>query len=319
MSSPATHIGTSPSVPWWAWVAFAVVVVLSLSVDLFLHRGDRAPSRREGLAWSAGWILVSLSFAGWVWHELGGRTAVEFVTAYFVEKSLSVDNLFVFLLLFRKLQIPKREQHRVLFWGVLGAFATRAFFILAGTAMLARWHFMTYALGVFLVYTGVQTFRADRENDSGAEGWFVKKLQKHLRVTKKLHGHHFTVKEHGRRVVTPLLLALLAIELADVLFAVDSIAAVLAITNAPFIVFTSNVFAILGLRALYLVLADLVSDLEYLDWGLGGILVFVGAKMIASRWLELPHWLSLLVTLGILTVAVVPSLVVRRRRRLQEA
>ena len=315
MSSPATAaIGTSPIVPWWAWVAFAVVVVISLAVDLVLHRGDRVPSKREGIAWSIGWVAVSLSFGGWVWLQFGGETAVEFVTAYLVEKSLSIDNLFVFLLLFKRLRVPHAEQHRVLFWGVIGAFATRALFILAGTAMLSRWHFMTYVRGAFLVYTGMKTVRADREDD-GAQGWFVRVLQKRLPITQKVYSHRFTVIEQGKRLATPLLIALIAIELTDLLFAVDSIAAVLAISNAPFIVFTSNVFAILGLRALYLVLVDLVADLEYLDWGLGGILVFVGAKMLLSGVLHMPHWVSLLVTLGILIAAVVPSLVARRRRR----
>lgn len=318
MTSPPPSIGTSPNVPWWAWVAFAVIVVVCLAVDLVVHRGNHAQSKRAGIAWSGIWIVVSLAFAGWVWRQFGGATATEFLTAYLVEKSLSVDNLFVFLLVFRRLRIPTTEQHRVLFWGVMGAFATRALFILAGTAMLSRWHFMTYVLGAFLVYTGVKTFRADREED-GKESRLVRFLQRRLSVTKQLHGHHFTVLEHGKRVVTPLFLALVAIELTDLLFAVDSIAAVLAISNAPFIVFTSNVFAILGLRALYLVLADLVADLEYLDWGLGGILVFVGAKMVASGWVHLPHWLSLLVTVAILMAAVVPSLLVRRRRRLSAA
>lgn len=315
MTSAPVHIGTTPNVHWWAWLAFAVVIVVSLSLDLFMHRGDRVPRQREGLVWSAAWVAVSLSFAGWVWFQFGGATAVEFVTAYLVEKSLSVDNLFVFLLVFRRLRIPREEQHRVLFWGVIGAFATRAVFIMAGTAMLARWHFMTYVLGGFLVFTGIKTFRADHTHEQSKQTWLERVLARHMPVTKESRGHHFTVHEQGKRMATPLLLALFAIELTDLLFAVDSIAAVLAISNAPFIVFTSNVFAILGLRALYLVLADLVSDLEYLDWGLGGILVFVGAKMLASGWIHLPHWLSLLVTVAILTAAVVPSLVARRRRR----
>jgi tellurite resistance protein TerC len=302
-------------VPWWAWLVFAIVVLVSLGFDLVLHRGERALGRRQAILWSLGWITVSLLFAGWVGLQFGARTMLEFLTAYVVEKSLSVDNLFVFLVVFGRLRIPRGEQHRVLFWGILGAFATRAIFIAAGTVLLAKWHFAVYALGAFLVYTGIKTLRSHPDSEA-KEGWVLPFLQRHIPFTNRLHGHHFTVVENGRRVATSLLVALLAIEGTDILFAVDSIAAVLAISNAPFIVFSSNVFAILGLRALYILLADLVSNLRYLHYGLGGILLFVGAKMLASRFVALPHWASLLVTLAILVTAVVPSLVARRRGRL---
>jgi tellurite resistance protein TerC len=300
--------------PWWAWLFFAAVVVLSLAVDLYVHRGNRAVGRRQGLLWSGAWIGVSLLFAGWVGWQFGGRTAVEFLTAYLVEKSLSVDNLFVFLLIFGRLKIPVTEQHRVLFWGILGAFATRAIFVVGGIALLSRWHFTVYVLGAFLVYTGVKALRSRPEGEA-KPGRVLPFLQRHLPLTSRVEGHHFLVREDGKRLVTPLLLALLAIEVTDILFAVDSIAAVLAISNVPFIVFTSNVFAILGLRALYLVLAELVADLRYLHYGLGAILIFVGAKMLLSHFVHLPHWGSLLITMTILLAAVAPSLVVRRRHR----
>ena len=305
-------------VPLWAWLVFAVVVVVSLAADLFAHRGNRALGRRQGIIWSAAFIAVSLVFAGFVGVAFGGGVALEFLTAYLVEKSLSVDNLFVFLVIFGRLRIPKTEQHRVLFWGILGAFVTRAAFIVAGTAMLERWHFTVYVLGAFLLFTGLKTLRAHPEADV-KEGWVLPFLRRHLPFTSRTDGHRFTIVEHGKRMGTPLLLALIAIEVTDVLFAVDSIAAVLAISSSRFIVFTSNVFAILGLRALYLVLADLVSNLRYLHYGLGGILMFVGAKMVTSTLIHIPHWASLLVTVAILTAAVVPSLLSRRRERLSNA
>jgi tellurite resistance protein TerC len=313
----STNLGSTLDVPWWAWLTFAIVVVVSLAVDLFVHRGDRAVGRREGLLWSAAWVIVSLLFAGWVGLQFGAPSALEFLTAYLVEKSLSVDNLFVFLVIFGRLRIPTTEQHRVLFWGILGAFVTRAIFVVAGTALLARWHVAVYVLGAFLVFTGVKTLRTHSDDDA-KKGWILPFLQRHMPFSPRLHGHHFSVVEGGKRLATPLFLALLAIEVTDVLFAVDSIAAVLAISNSQFIVFSSNVFAILGLRALYLVLAELVSDLRYLHYGLGGILVFVGAKMLGSRFVHLPHWVSLLITVAILLAAIVPSLVSRRRRRLLE-
>lgn len=304
-------------VPRWAWLLFGAVIVASLVVDLVSHRGGRSTSRRHAIGWSAAWITVSLLFAGWVALQFGHGAAIDLLTAYLIEKSLSVDNLFVFLVIFERLRIGKDEQHRVLFWGILGAFATRALFIGAGTALLARWHFIIYVLGAFLVFTGVKTLRAHGGGPS-KEGWILPFLQRKVPFTSRLHGHRFTVVEGGKRLATPLLLALLAIEVTDILFSVDSIPAVFAVSNAPFIVFSSNVFAILGLRALYLVLADLVADLEYLHYGLGGILVFIGAKMLASGVVHLPHWVALLVTATILTASVVPSVVARRRRRMAD-
>jgi len=302
--------------PWWAWLVFGVVVLASLAIDLFGHRGNRGQGKRHGALWSAAWIGVSLLFAGWVALEFGKHDALEFLTAYVVEKSLSVDNLFVFLIIFARLKIPQHEQHRVLFWGIVGAFVTRAIFVVSGTALLARWHILIYAFGVFLIYTGIKTLRSKERENPNEDNKALRFLRRHLPLTEKLHGHAFTVVEKGKRLATPLLLAVLAIELTDILFAVDSIAAVLAISKAPYIVFTSNIFAILGLRALYLVLADLVADLKYLQYGLGGILMFVGAKMLLSHWVHIPHWIALLITIAILVAAVVPSLIARRRRRL---
>ncbi|HVH43494.1 MAG TPA: TerC family protein [Labilithrix sp.] len=312
---PTRHL----DVPLWAWAVFAIVVSVSLAVDLVIHRGSHGGGRRQAVLWSIAWVGVSLLFAAFIGFELGGRVAQQFITAWLVEKSLSVDNLFVFLVIFGRLKIPRTEQHRVLFWGILGAFATRALFIAAGAILLSRWRFATYVLGAFLVFTGLKTLRSHADDEGGKESRILGFLKRHLPFTSELRDGHFITHEAGRRVATPLLLALVAIEITDILFAVDSIPAVFAISSDPFIVFSSNVFAILGLRALYLVLADVVADLEYLHYGLGALLMFIGVKMLASHVVELPHWASLAVTVGILTAAIVPSLVARRRRDRRDA
>ena len=304
-------------VPTWAWAVFAVVVVVSLAVDLVAHRNGHGNGRRAAFVWSCIWIGISLLFAGFVWFELGGKVAQEFLTAWLVEKSLSVDNLFVFLVIFGRLKIPRSHQHGVLFWGIVGAFVTRALFIAAGSAVLARWQVATYILGAFLVFTGLKTLRShpEQDDDDGKESRIIGFLQKHLPFTTRMDGGAFTFIENGKRVATPLLLALVGIEVTDIMFAVDSIPAVFAISKEPFIVFSSNVFAILGLRALYLVLADVVADLKYLHYGLGTLLVFVGAKMLASGYVHLPHWASLAITVAILSAAIIPSVIARRRQR----
>jgi tellurite resistance protein TerC len=298
-------------VPFWAWLLFAGVILLSLIIDLVAHRGGRGLSRRHAVAYSIGWIVVALLFGGFVALKFGTVTAQAYLTAYLIEKSLSVDNLFVFLVIFARLKIPEAEQHRVLFWGIIGALVTRAAFIAAGAAMLTRWHFVVYVLGAFLIYTGVKTVRTAQGGDKGDR--VLPFLQRHLRLTPKLHGHHFVVVEAGRRVATPLMLAVIAIEVTDVVFAIDSVPAVFAISQDPFIVYSSNVFAILGLRALYLVLADMLKDLKYLHYGLAAILVFAGAKMLTSDLFHLPHAVSLLTVAAILLFAIIPSVIARRR------
>lgn len=316
------HRAAHLDVPTWAWAVFAVVVIVNLAIDLLLHRGNHTGGRRQAVIWSLVWIGVSLLFAAFVGVEFGSHVAQEFLTAWLVEKSLSVDNLFVFLVIFGRTKIPRSEQHRVLFWGILGAFGTRALFIAAGSAILSRFEVATYVLGAFLVYTGIKTFRSHPNDEEEKESRILAWLKQRLPFTEDMSQRRFIVRETTpegvvRRVATPLLLALVAIEVSDILFAVDSIPAVFAISSDPFIVFSSNVFAILGLRALYLVLADFVAELEYLHYGLGTLLVFIGAKMLASHYAHLPHWASLLVTVLILAGAIIPS-VVRRRRRLRQ-
>ena len=303
------------SAPLWAWIGFHVLIVLMLAVDLgVFNRKAHAPSFREAAAWSAAWILLALVFNGIVFAAMGSRNGAEWLTGYLIEKSLSVDNLFIFLVVFSRLRIARAEQHRVLQWGILGAFVIRALFIAAGTSMLAAWHGMVYVLGAFLVVTGLKTAWESPSREPEGEGRILTFLRRHLRLTPRMHGHHFFAVEDGRRVGTPLLLALIVIEVTDVIFAIDSIPAVLAISRDPFIVYSSNVFAILGLRALYLVLADLLADLKYLHYGLAAILVFAGAKMLATGFVRVPQALSMTIVVVILTAAIVPSVVARRRR-----
>ncbi|MDB5220274.1 MAG: Integral rane protein TerC family [Myxococcaceae bacterium] len=306
---------TALVVPVWAWLVLAGIVASGLLIDLVAHRGDRQLNKKSAILWSAAWVTLGLAFGGWVALQFGREAGEDYVTAFLVEKSLSVDNLFVFLVIFKRLQIPAHEQHRVLQWGIIGAFVTRAAFIAAGAAVLSGWHDVIYILGTFLVFTGIKTAREKADaKDENDEGKVLTFLRRHLRFTPTFHGHRFLVVENGRRVATPLLLALIVIEITDVIFALDSIPAVFAISEEPFIVYSSNIFAMLGLRALYLVLADLLADLKYLRYGLAAILVFAGGKMLTSGLLHVPHVVSLLTIAGILVVTIVPSVVAKRRK-----
>jgi tellurite resistance protein TerC len=305
-------------VPPWAWAVFAVVVAVSLVVDLVGHRGDHETGRKQAVIWSIVWIAVSLGFCAWIGIQFGRADAMDFLTAYLMEKSLSIDNLFVFLVVFSLLKIPANEQHRVLFWGIIGALVSRAIFIASGSALLARWHNIVYVLGAFLLYTAWKTARSHGTSDDGKPGDGENKtvtwLRKRLRITAELRGHHFVTREAGRLVGTPLLLALLTIELTDIAFALDSVPAVFSVTEDPFVVYTSNVFAILGMRALYIVLAGLLAGLVYLRYGLAAILALAGFKMMTSKLFHIPHSASLLAIVAILVASIVPSVIVKRRR-----
>jgi tellurite resistance protein TerC len=310
-------VEVSTQIPATAWLIFGAVVAASLAADLFGHRGGRSLSRRAAIVWSLAWIAVALLFGGWVAWALGRDQAEDFLTAWLIEKSLSIDNLFVFLVIFDRLRIAPSDQHRVLFWGIIGAFVTRAAFIASGAALLSAWHGAVYVLGAFLVFTGVKAAR-EHGDEAGGEGKILSFVRRHFRFTSRADGHSFFVVEGGRRVATPLMAALVVIEVTDVLFAIDSIPAVFSVTSQPFIVYSSNVFAILGMRALYLVLADLLSGLKYLRYGLSGILVLAGAKMLASAFIRIPHVVSLLAIVLVLTASIVPSVVERRRRHRRE-
>jgi tellurite resistance protein TerC len=295
------------------WLAFSVIVLCCLVLDLVAHRGGHGASRKAAIIWSIVWIAVSLAFAVGVGVRYGAGRAQDFLSAYLMEKSLSIDNLFVFMVVFSRLGIPPAEQHRVLFWGIVGALVSRALFIAAGAALLERWHAIVYVLGAFLIFTGIKMARAT-ESPAG-ESRVLGYLRRHLPVTSTLHGHRFVAIEAGRRVATPLLLALLTIEVTDIMFALDSVPAVFAITEDTFVVYTSNVFAILGMRALYLVLADLLRDLCYLKYGLSAILILAGIKMMIADYVHVPPVVSLGAIVVSLTAAIIPSVIAARNER----
>jgi tellurite resistance protein TerC len=293
----------------WLWAGFVAFVLAMLALDLgVFHRKDHVVRTREALAWSGVWIALALLFGGGVFVWFGPEPGIEYLTGYLIEKSLSVDNLFVFVVVFAALGIPAVYQHRVLFWGILSALVLRAGMILGGAALLHRFHWLIYVFGGFLVLTGLKLFRQRSEPQDPERSPAIRLVRRLVPSTSRLDGPAFFTRENGRRVATPLFLALAAVEFTDVVFAVDSIPAIFAVTDDPFIVFTSNVFAILGLRSLYFALAGMVERFIYLKTGLAAVLVFVGLKMIAAGWVKVPAAASLLVVLGILAAAVVASL-----------
>jgi len=303
----------SSDIPVWAWGLLVLLLVSCIVIDLVAHRGDRAGSRKTAVVWSVVWIGLSFAFAGFVAVRFGREAGEQFVAAYLLEKSLSLDNLFLFLVIFGALQIPPGEQHRVLTFGIIGALVTRLVFIFAGASAIRHWHEVTYLLGALLIATAIKMLvtRETAGNAPRAVGW----LQRHLPWTPRLHAHRFFAREHGRRVVTPLFVALIAIELTDVLFALDSIPAAFAVTDDTFILYSSNVFAVLGLRALYIVLAHSLSGLRYLRFGLAGVLALAGIKMLAAAWVRIPPAISVVTIVSILGLSIVASLIARGRDR----
>ncbi len=298
----------------WLWAGFNLFVLAMLAVDLgVFHRQAHAISLREAGIWSAVWIALALVFNLGVWKFLGPQPGVEFLTGYLIEKSLSIDNIFVIALLFTYFKVPDKYQHRVLFWGILGALAMRAGFILGGAALLERFHWLIYLFGAFLVLTGVKMAFAPEQGVEPEKNPLVRLVRRLMPVTADFRGPAFFVREGGRRAATPLFLVLVMVEFTDLVFAVDSIPAIFAVTRDPFLVYTSNVFAILGLRSLYFLLAGVMHKFEYLKLGLAAILVFVGAKMALVDWVKVPAGISLAVIAAILGLAVAASLLKARR------
>jgi tellurite resistance protein TerC len=267
------------------WVGFSVVVFVVIAIDLYLGSKNPGPmSKRAAVGWTGVWLLCAAAFTGLIFsldHPRAEKAAVEFVTCYLVEYSLSIDNLFVFLLLFSAFKVPAQYQHRVLFWGIFGAIVLRAVFIFVGTALLAKWHFLIYIFGAFLIYTGVKLLipGGDDEDADVSDNVVVKLAKRFIRVHDHYDGHHFFTVHNGVRLATPLLLVLVSVELSDVIFALDSIPAVFGFSTDPFIIYTSNIFAILGLRSLFFLLAGVLWGLRFLKPALGVILAFVGVKM----------------------------------------
>jgi len=297
--------------PIHVWVVFAVVIVAALVLDLgVFHRKSQKVTLRGALIESAAWIVLSLLFAVYVHFSRGTQAGVVFLTGYLVEKSLSVDNIFVFVLIFRAFQVPERSQHKVLFYGVAGALVMRALFVLAGVELLQNFHFILFIFGAILVVTAIQMLRPGQRAIQPERNWLVRITRRFVPVLTSYAGEAFWVKRERKWHATPLFMALVAVEAMDIIFAIDSVPAVLAITRDTFIVYSSNAFAILGLRALYFALADILPRFRFLHQGLAAILFFVGLKMIASDWIDLPDLASLGVIAGILTITIVASLAV---------
>ncbi|MFN2589361.1 MAG: TerC family protein, partial [Actinomycetota bacterium] len=295
-------------VDWYIWIAFLAALFIFLGVDLARHQDERVMPFREALAWTALWVGLGLSFGVLVWVWLGGRFAGEYFAGYLIEWSLSVDNVFVWILIFTHFTVPREHQHRVLFWGVVGAIAMRLSFILAGSALLDRFHWVIYVFGGILIVTAIR-FVTQREDHrrSLEESLVLRATRRFVPMSESFVGQRFFTRRGTKRVATPLLAVLILIEATDLVFAVDSIPAVFAITRHAFIAFTSNAMAILGLRSLYFVLAGGMARFRYLKPALAVILGFVGVKMLLSSVVHMPIWLSLSVIVGVLGTAAIAS------------
>jgi tellurite resistance protein TerC len=292
------------------WVIFSIFVLGMLALDLgVFNRKAHEVRFKEALTWSVVWVALSLVFNAWIYYKFGSQKALEFLTGYVIEKALSVDNIFVFVVLFASFAVPKIYQHRVLFWGVLGAIAMRAIFIGLGAALVARFHWIMYVFGAILIFTGIKLMKEGDAEPHPEKNPLYKFARRLMPATPEYHGSHFFVMKEGRRYATPLFLVLVAIEATDVVFAVDSIPAIFAISTDPFIVYTSNIFAILGLRAMYFLLAGVIDKFHFLKYGLAIVLLFVGVKMIVAEWYKVPIGASLGVIAGVLTLSVIASVI----------
>jgi tellurite resistance protein TerC len=297
------------------WTVFGLLVAVMMVLDLgVFHRKAHEPSFRESLIWVIVWVSLALAFNLWIFRSIGPRSGLEFLTGYVIEYALSVDNIFVFLIILSFFKVPRIDQHRVIFWGILGALVMRGLFVFAGTALLARFEWLVYLFGGFLVFTGIKTLQGKLEKHDPANSPAYRMAAKHLRLTPDFHGSRFFARIDSRTYATPLFVVLIVIEFTDLVFAVDSVPAVLAITRDPFIVYTSNIFAILGLRALYFLLSGAMGKIHYLKTGLGLVLVFVGIKMVAVDFIRIPIALSLGVVVAILGGSVVASMIRKKRR-----
>lgn len=308
---------------WWMWVGFGVFVVAMLAIDMVAlgRKGSHKVGAKEALVWSLVWFTLALLFGGVLWgwldHTAGRAVAdtkvMEYLTGYLLEKTLAMDNIFVFVMIFSYFAVPLEFQKRILVYGVLGAIILRALMILLGAWLIAQFHWVLYLFGAFLLITGIKMFVfADHEADL-AKNPLLKWLRSHVRITDGYHGDKFWIYEKGIRWFTPMFLVLVLIEISDVVFAMDSIPAIFAVTSDPFIVFTSNIFAILGLRALYFLLADMADRFHLLKYGLAVVLIFVGTKMLIVDWFKIPVAVSLGVVIAVLGTSIMLSLLASRK------
>ncbi|MDO9281718.1 MAG: TerC family protein [Methylotenera sp.] len=312
---------------WWMWAGFGVFVLAMLAVDMVLlgRHGAQKVSSREALIWSAVWFALAMLFGavlwGWLDHTAGRAVAdtktMEYLTGYLLEKTLAMDNIFVFVMIFSYFAVPLEFQKRILVYGVLGAIVLRALMILLGAWLIAQFHWVLYIFGAFLLITGIKMFVFADHEPNLANNPLLKWLRSHIRITDDYHGDKFWVYEKGVRWFTPMFLVLVLIEFSDVIFAMDSIPAIFAVTNDPFIVFTSNIFAILGLRALYFLLADMADRFHLLKYGLAVVLIFVGTKMLIVEWFKIPVAVSLGVVIAVLGISILLSLKATAKQKLK--
>ena len=296
------------SVPLWAWFAVVGVILVMLAVDLVAHRNAHVVSVREAGVWTAVWVALGVAFGGLLWAVYGSEIGAQYFAGYVIEKSLAVDNVFVFAIIFTWFAVPREYQHRVLFFGVLGALVFRAIFIAAGSVLIASFAWILYIFGALLVYTGWRMARTRDSHIDLESSRTVRIFKRLVPMTDEYDGQKFVARRAGKLLATPLLLVLVVVEVTDIVFAIDSIPAIFAVTQEPFLVFTSNAFAILGLRAMYFLLADLMDRFVYLKLGLAFVLVWVGVKMLLLEVVKVPTLLSLGVVITILAVAVIASL-----------
>ncbi len=310
--------------PLWMWLAFISAVIILLVLDLgVLHRKNREMSVKESLTMTGFYVAIALAFGGWVWYQLGAESGELFLTGYLVEKTLSLDNIFVISLIFTYFAIPKNYQYRVLFWGILGVIVLRGIMIALGATLVAEFHWILYIFAVFLIYTGIKMFTSVDKEVNIESNKLLKFLKRTIRITPELHGQKFIVRQPdpvtGKYVImaTPLLVALIMVEFVDLIFAVDSIPAIFAITTDPYLVYTSNIFAILGLRALYFALAAIIDRFHYLQHAMAAVLIFIGSKIFitdAMDWNKFPASLSLGITVGLLALGIIASLYKTRKK-----
>ena len=310
---------------WWMWSGFAVFVVVMLAIDMFMlgRNGAQKVGAKEALIWSLVWFAMALLFGaglwGWLDHTAGRAVAdtktMEYLTGYLLEKTLAMDNIFVFVMIFSYFAVPLEFQKRVLLYGVLGAIVLRALMILVGAWLITQFHWVLYIFGAFLLITGIKMLIFAGDEPDLADNPLLKWLKKHMRITEEYHSDKFWVMKNGVRWFTPMFLVLVLIEFSDVIFALDSIPAIFAITSDPFIVFTSNIFAILGLRALYFLLADMAKRFHLLKYGLAVVLIFVGVKMLIVDWFKIPVAVSLATVVAVLGTSILLSLAATRNQK----
>lgn len=303
--------------PWMLGVFFIVVLIM-ICVDMFMlgRKGDSKVSTKEALIWSAIWITIAMLFNLWLYFYLGSKygeevatqKSLEFLTGYVLEKSLAVDNLFVFIMLFTYFKVPEIYQKRVLVYGIFGALILRSIMIVVGATLVSEFHWILYIFGAFLLFSGIKMFKAGEDSGDIENNFIIKFLRRNFKITDNYHGEKFFVKIDGKTWITPLFVVLIFIEFTDLIFAVDSIPAIFAVTTDPFIVYTSNIFAILGLRALYFILVDMADRFELLKYGLAIILMFIGVKLLIMEFFKIPILLSLGFVIGVLAISIIASI-----------